>query len=185
MSLEEVYYVSQVVAAVAIIGSLIYLGVQTQQTSKNQRAMMHQSRVDNIRDIFNKIGDPAFAAIYRAGASAEPGMETNACAQFAYFARGQLNSLQELFLQRRDGMIDERRWNISRGAIRTLLTYPGYRALYKLVRGGLDPDFVALTDSILIETKDKAPPDEFALAWADLASQERATMDAALKHAST
>jgi len=31
MSLEEIYYVSQVVAAAAIIGSLIYLAVQTQR----------------------------------------------------------------------------------------------------------------------------------------------------------
>jgi hypothetical protein len=183
MSLEEIYYVSQIVAAVAIIVSLIYLAVQTHQTANNQRAMMHESRVQSIRETFEKIGDPAFASAYRAGLVAEPGMDDSACHQFAWFARGQMNHVQEVFLQWREGMVDEGRWNITWRVNAVLFAYPGVRAVYRLVRGNLHPDFVALIDSNLVEAKGKAPPRDFALAWSAVAAQERAAMEAEIERA--
>ena len=38
MSLENFYYVSQIIAAVAIFPSLIFVGLQLRQADKNQQA---------------------------------------------------------------------------------------------------------------------------------------------------
>ena len=38
MTIEEIYYVSQIAAAVAIFGSLVYVTIQTRQNSRMMRA---------------------------------------------------------------------------------------------------------------------------------------------------
>ena len=38
MTLEELYYISQIVAAVAIFASLVYVAIQTRQNSRLMRA---------------------------------------------------------------------------------------------------------------------------------------------------
>jgi len=164
MSLEQVYYVSQVVAAVAIIGSLIYLGVQTQQTSKNQRAMMHWNRMLSSRDGAIRIGDPTFAPIWRAGMAADPQMDPTASHTFAWFARGSLIWYHELFLEHRDGMIDGRRWRSTWNGLKSRLDFPGFRAAYKLARVNLDPEFVAMVDALVLEAS-KTPPPDWGTEW--------------------
>jgi len=179
MSLEQVYYVSQVVAAAAIIGTLIYLAVQTQQTSKNQRAMMHWNRMLDRRDTTGRIGDPTFAPIWRAGMAADPQMDPTACHAFAWFVRGSLISYHEQFLEHRDGMIDDRRWKASWNGLKSQLDFPGYRAAYKLARVSLDPEseFVAMVDALLVEAN-KTPPSDWGTAWQKMAAEELAAVSA-------
>ena len=44
MTLEEIYYISQIVAVIAIFCSLIFVGLQMRQSARNQRAVMHANR---------------------------------------------------------------------------------------------------------------------------------------------
>jgi len=46
MSLEHIFYVSQSIAAVAVIASLLYLAQQVRQAERVQRATMQQGRAD-------------------------------------------------------------------------------------------------------------------------------------------
>ena len=57
MSLEEFYYVSQIIASTAVLASLIYLALQTRQTSRNQRAQMNQARSEWVRGSYEKMLD--------------------------------------------------------------------------------------------------------------------------------
>jgi hypothetical protein len=70
-------------------------------------------------------------------------------------------------------MIDTSRWSANERVLRNLFGYPGYRAVYKLARGNMDKDFVALADTILEEAKTQ-PATDIALAWKALAASERA-----------
>jgi len=46
MTLEQIFYLSQSVASVAVVGSLIYLGLQVRSAECSQRAIMQQGRAD-------------------------------------------------------------------------------------------------------------------------------------------
>jgi hypothetical protein len=46
MTLEQIFYLSQSVASVAVVGSLIYLGLQVRSAERSQRAIMQQGRAD-------------------------------------------------------------------------------------------------------------------------------------------
>jgi hypothetical protein len=79
MTLEAASFLSQIVAAFAVVASLIYLALQMRQTSRNQQAQMHQSRLHIVRDLALRLADPEFATTWRAGATAEPSMDTLDC----------------------------------------------------------------------------------------------------------
>ena len=45
MSLEEIFYLSQSIASVAVVGSLIYLGLQVRASDRGQRSIKQRSTV--------------------------------------------------------------------------------------------------------------------------------------------
>jgi hypothetical protein len=53
MSLEQIFYVSQSVAAIAVVASIVYLAQQVRQSERIQRAMVQQGRAD--RALFKKV----------------------------------------------------------------------------------------------------------------------------------
>lgn len=48
MTLEEIYFISQTVASVAVIASLVYLALQTRQAARNAKAAMHENRAETV-----------------------------------------------------------------------------------------------------------------------------------------
>jgi hypothetical protein len=188
MTLEEIFYASQIIAAAALVGSLIYLALQTRQAARNQRAMMHANREQAVEDISLKIGDPTFGVIWRDAVYASLDMDILAAHQFAWFARAHLNRFQEHFLGWREGLIGDERWNTTRGHLQMMLSYPGYRAFYRMWRSGANPEFRALADDVMENMHGGKAPDD-ARTWLALAAEEREatsaqTMDnGAVEHA--
>ncbi len=176
MSLEDFSYVSQVVASVSVVASLIYLALQMRQTARNQQAQMHVTRLQYVRDDIKRIADPAFFPTYMAGMAGDQSLRAPEAWQFMMFAYGMMLSLEEQHNQFQEGMINTRRWEPSRVVMRRYLAYPGFRAAFQLYRPGLDATFVALAEKLIAEVK-SAPvePNRFE-SWQQFAATERNAM---------
>lgn len=173
MTLEEFYYVSQIVAAIAIFASLIFVGLQMRQTSRNQRALMHANRNQSILESLRNMGDPALARVLLAGAAATPDMDSLDINQFVFNARATFSGMQHQFLEWREGMIDDVRWKITRDSLHILLMSPGYRAAYLMWREyGATPPFRAVCDDMIQNNACQLPADTSAV-WRTLAAQQR------------
>ena len=172
MTLEEIYYVSQIAAAVAIFGSLVFVGLQMRQTSRNQRALMHANRNQDIQQSLHRMGGPAMARVLLAGAAATPSMDSLDVNQFIFAARATFSGMQHQFLEWREGMIDDVRWKITRDSLNILLTSPGYRAAYLMWRAyGATPPFRAVCDDMIQKNECQLPADTSAI-WRTLAAQQ-------------
>ena len=173
MTLEAIYYISQIVASVAVLASLIYLALQTRQTAKNQQAQMHAMRVQLIRDDSARIGDPVFGPIWRAGLLADPDMDDASIGQFQQFAYGMLLNMQEQYHEYLEGMINNRRWQPTVRTLEMYLSAPGFRATFHGRRQTLDVEFAAFVDK-LIAGKKGTQRTHFRLEqWRSLAAAER------------
>ena len=173
MTLEAIYFISQIVASVAVLASLIYLALQTRQTAKNQQAQMHATRVQLVRADSSRMGDPAFAPIWRAGTAAEPDMDVESLVQFSVFTYGLLQSVQETYHGHLEGMINSRRWEPTKRALQQLLDAPGFRAAFQYHKPTLDGEFVAFVEK-LIADKNAAPAPKPPLErWRPLFAAER------------
>ena len=74
MTLEEIYFISQTIAAVAVIASLVYLALQTRQAAKNSRAAMHESRAATELHHIDTMTDREFHPIWAKGNAAAADM---------------------------------------------------------------------------------------------------------------
>ena len=154
MSLEEFYYVSQIVASVAVLASLIYLALQTRLTARNQMAMMHENRIQTITHDTEIMMDPAFTPVLNRGMAGDDTLNDDEVMRFQLFGRSMLVQWEERFRQKSDGMLDNDRWKSTQASIRGWMTAPGNRAVFQIFRGGLGKDFCAEVDRLLIESSE-------------------------------
>lgn len=183
MTLEEIYYVSQVVSTIVLILSVVYLGRQTKQAGKNQIAQMHQARNEQFHEYMLKLADPEFGPLARAGFRADSEPDDDQILRFYYYTVTLLRFFEEMYRQSRDGMISAERWNTSKGSLGGILRAPGVRASYMVLRGLLDPGFVALADELIDRGKGSPLVDSVAewrtAAAADLAGSQAGRSGAA------
>lgn len=176
MSLEQIYYVSQLVSTLALLVSVIYLGRQTHLVAKGQMAQMHQARSEQYQDIILRMTDAAFTEFVAAGIRGDKSLPDRQVQQFYYFGVSILRIFEELFRQNREGTIADDRWRSSEKTLVGIMRSPGYRAVYTILRGSLDQDFEKLLDDHIRANPAPVPLD-LAGMWRDALSS--ATQDPA------
>jgi hypothetical protein len=72
MTLEEIFYASQSVASIAVVGSLIYLGLQVRGADRSQRAIMQQGRADRASKASLTVAGTELARIWEKGMAGDP-----------------------------------------------------------------------------------------------------------------
>ena len=72
MTLEQVFFVSQSIAAVAVVASILYLAREVRQSERVQRANMQQGRADRASKASLTIATSDLARIWQKGLSANP-----------------------------------------------------------------------------------------------------------------
>jgi hypothetical protein len=172
MPLEDINSVSQIVASAAVVASLIYLAQQTRQTARNQKALMHDSRVQMISRDFERMMDPAFSPVIMRGMAGDETLTDAEVTQFQLFARMLLLQWEERFRQRREGLLDSERWQSDEKGIRIFLNSPGYAAVTELVKVNLDKEFAAWLQTVMNEPAG-APLGSFPAAWRTTAQAMR------------
>lgn len=176
MTLEETYYISQVVASVAVIASLVYLALQTRQAARSTRAAMHENRAATVLRHIDKVTEADFHPIWLKGLSASPDMTDAEIGKFSLQAAGWVVMWEERFRERKEGMLDENRWASSEATISRMMRSPGFRAVVTSLRARLDPDFGALMDKHANLGR-AAPAVSAAAAWREAAAKELAAME--------
>jgi hypothetical protein len=64
MTLEQVSYLSQTIAAAAVVISIVYLAIQVRQAERNQRALMQQARTERGMVLAASMEAPHTAVIW-------------------------------------------------------------------------------------------------------------------------
>jgi hypothetical protein len=68
MDLEQLYYLGELVGVVAIIGSLLFVGLQMQQNTLATRAASHHATTDNLNQVNLAIAqNPELAKVWSIG----------------------------------------------------------------------------------------------------------------------
>jgi hypothetical protein len=87
VTLEEIFYFSQSVASLAVVGSLIYLGLQVRSAERSQRAMMQQGRADRASHGAMAIANPELARVFQKGAAGDPTLTREEFTQWMMICR--------------------------------------------------------------------------------------------------
>jgi hypothetical protein len=136
MSLEEIYYVSQAIAAVAIIGSLVLVIIQLRQSDKTQRALVHQTRADRNVLVARNMVDADVARLFAKAASHEANFSAAEIVQLMGLLRVQVMAVDDTIWQRSVGLLDDTAVEGAWQSSKALLALPALRATWPLVRPG-------------------------------------------------
>jgi hypothetical protein len=158
MNWEAIGAIAELLGAVGVIASLVYLATQIRQSREQMRAATYQQLHEYIGVSANSAPGPEMEVVRLGNADFHSLNEQD---QFRYnqWAFRLMISFEDAHYQYRIGMLDEDRWRVYHIALQAFFDMPGYSqwwdAQHPRAVEMLGPDFVALVEEILAEESDR------------------------------
>jgi len=143
MTLEEIYYVSQIVAVVAILGSLIAIYFQQRQTNTIARAQISHGVSVNYQGTMRELMAPELALIFRKVMFEPAPLSPTEMTQILVYFNLTVAPIRDAFLAVRDGLVDARVLDAMLTNVCWYLTAPIFMNEWRRLQrnGTVDQDF--------------------------------------------
>ena len=151
MTLSDLSSLGNFVSALAVAGSLIYLGLQTHQAAKHTRALIAQGRVTRSTETLLKMAETDLATAIVSGYGITPTVEHVRRVQTSLLIRAQFAGADESFEQYASGLLSEHQFGSFRGNMVGVFGTPGSREAWdrwKVAHTGSNPKFTQFMDDI-------------------------------------
>ena len=153
MTLQDLGNLGELISAIAVVISLVYLAVQIRQNTKTLRASTYQAVLDSSRaDNALVLVHPHLERVYRVGRRDPTALTDEERPLFRHLLAQLLLNHEALFLQHQHGTIDEDLWRRRQVALQAFVSQPGVRQWWAgsaLVRRNFDTGFQELVESLL------------------------------------
>ena len=147
MSLEQAAFVAQIVSAVAIIASLIFVGFQLKKATSAIRATSSQAHSGLYTDLVRSIIDnPDFARAWSIGISDPKALKEEEWVQFVAYASALFRLYESSRVQWLNGRLDDEHWHTVERQATDFGHLPGLRLAWKLRGHWFSPEFRAWFD---------------------------------------
>jgi len=156
MSLTDLTSLASLVSSVAVLVSLLFIGLQIRQSNRNQRSLMQQGRSARNVELLSRLSDPRLSDVMLRVAHGEPLTDTDYFVLYGYMA-SVFWSYEDCFFQFHSGMLDAKSWASDVTTLRRLLGNPAYRAVWRFARGGIGDEYRSFLDGLAAEDKHNAP----------------------------
>ena len=151
LSLPEWASIAEIIGAIAVIFSLIYVGIQVQENTNEVRAANRQALINRASAAVGGVAaNPVLAVAISKSTSGEP-FSPAELVQYQYFVRGVLYDIQEAFLLHEEGRLDDAYWQTREALILAYLSQESAQDVYRRDKalGVLHADYVRWLDSAL------------------------------------
>lgn len=132
MTLEELYYVSQIVAVIAIFGSLVYVAIQTRQNGRMMRAKAAWDAEVSFIEINDMLasGGPMSELAYKT--LTKPESLTDYERHLTHrFLRGVLQRTEAQYALYAHGVLDAEVWHLRRAYVKGVLKNPVFNEVWQ------------------------------------------------------
>jgi hypothetical protein len=149
MSLEQAAFVAQIVSAVAIIASLIFVGFQLKKATSAIRATSSPAHSALYTDLVRSIIDnPDFARAWTIGISDPKALKEEEWVQFVAYASALFRLYESSRVQWLNGRLDDEHWHTVERQAKDFGHLPGLRLAWKLRGHWFSPEFRAWFDGL-------------------------------------
>jgi hypothetical protein len=154
MTLEELAYISQIVGVVAVLASLIFVGLQIRQNTRALKATSHHAVTDSFNAINNLIvSDPKMARLWRLGMAGMEGFDEDERVSFSFMALAYMRIFETLYYQYSNGTLDKKLFDAELKTLKWSVTNPGFRAWWAVNPISLSAEFRAFIDGLIREAQ--------------------------------
>lgn len=149
MTLEQWALIAQIISAVAVIASLVFVGFQLSQATAAIRATSSQAHSGLYTDLVRSIIDNAdFARTWSIGLTDPKALEAHEWVRFVAYASALFRLYESSRVQWLNGRLDEEHWHtIERQAV-DFGHLPGLQLAWKLRAHWYSPEFQAWFDGL-------------------------------------
>ena len=142
MALEQIYFIAEIVAAVTVVASLIYVGIQLRQNTQTVRVAAGQAHVDAYDSMITKLlaSDSLMAAWQQ---SATDLASLNAAQQLELDAwlGVVFHNFEGAYIQWREGVLDHRFWEGIRRSMEEIAPHQGVQHYWSFRRNWYSDEF--------------------------------------------
>ena len=125
--LEQLANIGEVVGAIAVVVSLVYVAMQIGQNTRAIRANTFQSIVDSLTNGIADIArDPETTRIWISGLTADEELRKVERGQFRLLILMAVRKWENAFYQTQQGTLEKRQWEGISQDIRSIVTQPGF-----------------------------------------------------------
>ena len=156
MNLGDFSSFTTLASNLAVLVSLLFLGLQVRQGNRNQQSLMQQGRSARNVDLLARLSEPRLAKLMIRAAQSEELADAEYLQLYGYMA-SVFWSYEDCFFQFRAGMLDAKSWASDVATLKRLFCNPVYRAVWKAARGALGEDYRDFLDGIASESRSAAP----------------------------
>ncbi len=166
MNWDAIGAIAELLGAVGVIASLIYLAGQIRQSREQMRQNTRALRASAYQEVLNQ-RDAVMVPLVQSGELADLAMRGLTGREFlseverlrfnVWFVMV-MSNLENIHYQHRVGLLDEDRWRTHLSRLRTFVIAPGFAAWWSSGEFGFSfsPEFVALVEEILGEEPERA-----------------------------
>lgn len=171
MNLEDIYFLSQILAAVAVVGSLVFVGLQLRQGDRTQRALMHQAIISRTMDLNARLIDPTITALLVKARDPAASWNASEIWQLRAMIRVLLLHVEDMDWQRRAAMLDASVFENVLTVARALFSLPGFRICWELLKPRISAAEQALVERLLLADVEPATLSDVSARWQELAAR--------------
>jgi hypothetical protein len=149
MTLENIYYIGQTIAVLALVLSLVFVGVQILQNTRATRAASHNAVSDSLNEVNRMFAENAdLTTIWLKGLSDRQALSAEERWRFDSVLRAYMHVCETMFIQAGLGAGDKGIMLAEADGIRVVMTSPGPREWRDENPYGFCAEFRAYADSL-------------------------------------
>lgn len=163
MNLEAVYFISQILAAMGIMGSLIFVGIQMRQTRDAQRQQAEESRYQTMSQIMAEyrnvlrmlVTDENLGNAYLKSAEAGIGdLDGLDRLRVLAFLSLTIRTFEQAYLHHKAGRLDDEASEAFSGMLQTNISHKGLEDYFAMRKSIFSSSFVEYFEGLIAEQDD-------------------------------
>ena len=178
MSLSDLASIGSFVSGVAVVITLALLLIQTQQSSRNQRALMQQGRSARNVELLMRLSEPRQSDIIVRAEAGELKLTASEAQSYMRLSGAFFMNYEDSYLQFQAGTLDRRGWEVDLTTLRQFASSAPTRVAWSLLREFWVGEYRDLVDALMQEAVVGLPPD-YAEFWERRMAEELASMQRA------
>jgi hypothetical protein len=121
MTLQDLGAIGEMIGAVGVIVSLVYLATQIRQNTRAARASTNRAISEQRNEINLRFGlDPAAVDLFLRGAQHHSDLEPNERLRHTLLMRAVLGLYEDVYVQFSEGMCDSETWELAKVTLRPI-----------------------------------------------------------------
>jgi hypothetical protein len=153
MSLEQLSFVAQIVSALVVVGSLVFVGFQLKHAAAAIRVSSSQAHSECYTDLAKSVIDNAdFARIWRVGLADPKALGDDEWVRFVAYANALFRLYESSRVQWLNGRLDSEHWRTVEHQVADFWQLPGLQAAWKARGHGFSSEFREWFDTHMPES---------------------------------